>query len=210
MCGRFFIPDEEGPEELLVLLNRAELARRARHPDFRLKRGEISPGDCAAVLAPNRDRQTALFVMRWGFHLGKRLVFNARSETAAQKAMFRDSMLTRRCVIPAAAFFEWDHRMKKLAKFRFWPDGEAVTYLAGLYRFEPETSQPAFTVLTRPAQGNIADFHDRMPVMLRAEQIDLWLDQGIDPSRIIEAEPLPLACQSEEKTDSASATLLTT
>ena len=196
MCGRFFIP-EEGPEELLALLNRAELARRAHHPDFRLKHGEICPGDSAVVLAPNRNRQTSLFVMRWGFRMNRRLIFNARSETAAQKPMFRDSLQTRRCVIPASAFFEWNHRLKRTAKFRFWPEGRPVMYMAGLYRFEPGDPLPAFTILTRQAEGNIADIHDRMPVILKAEQLDLWLDQGLNPQFIIDHEPPVLACQPE-------------
>ena len=180
------------------LINRAELKLRARQPEFRLKRGEICPGDSAAVLAPNRDRRTALFVMRWGFRLDKRIVFNARSETAAGKAMFRDSMRARRCVIPSAAFFEWDHRLKKPAKFRFWPNDGAVTYLAGLYRFEPDAPLPVFTVLTRQAQGYIADLHDRMPVILRSEQIGPWLDQDADPRLITDAVPPVLTYRPEQ------------
>lgn len=195
MCGRFFLPEDDGDEALLELLNRAELAMRARQPDFRLKRGEICPGDCVPVLAPNRSRQTALFIMKWGFRLEKRLVFNARSESAATKPMFRQSLTERRCLIPAAAFFEWDHRMKKPAKFRFWTDGRPMMYLAGLYRFEPDAPLPVFTVLTRPAEGRIADFHDRMPVTVWEEQLDLWLDQGLNPQFIIEQPPEPLACQ---------------
>lgn len=194
MCGRFYIPEDGGDEELLALLNRAELARRARQPDFRLKRGEISPGDSAVVLAPNRSRRTSLFIMRWGFRMEKRLVFNARSETAAQKPMFRQSMLARRCLIPAASFFEWDHRMKKPAKFRFWKPAGPL-YLAGIYRFEPDDPLPAFTVLTRPAEGPIAELHDRMPVIVRGEQLDLWLDQGLDPRFIVDQQPDPLSCQ---------------
>lgn len=197
MCGRFWVPDEDGPEELLALLNRAELARRTRYPDFVLKRGEISPGDCAAVLAPNRNRETALFIMRWGFRLEKRLVFNARCETAANRPMFRESLRDRRCVIPAASFFEWDHRLKKPAKFRFWPDGRPMMYLAGLYRFEPDAPLPVFTVLTRPAEGVIADFHDRMPVILSGEQLDLWLDRGLNPQFVFDKQPPSLVCKPD-------------
>ena len=197
MCGRFLIPEEDGPEELLILLNRAELARRARHPDFRLKRGEICPGDCAAVLAPNRNRQTALFVMRWGFRLEKRLVFNARSESAAEKTMFRQSLTERRCLIPAASFFEWDRRLKRPAKFRFWPDGKQMMYLAGLYRFEPDAPLPVFTVLTRQAEGTIADIHDRMPVIVPPEQLDTWLDHNSDPQSFFDQPQEPLTCQPD-------------
>ena len=198
MCGRFYIPDEGGLEALIDLLNRAEAKQQKKQPAFRLKRGEICPGDAAAVLAPDRSRQPSAFVMRWGFWMDNRLVFNARSETAAQKPLFRDSLRIRRCAIPAAAFFEWDHRVKKPLKFRFWPEGSPMMYLAGLYRFEPNAPLPVFTVLTRQAQGNIADIHDRMPVILNEEQLDSWLHQEQDPFQIIDQEPPVLACQQEE------------
>lgn len=196
MCSRFFLPENDAPEELLALLNRAELARRRYEPGFHLKRGEICPGDKAVVLAPNRSRQTTAFIMRWGFRLEKRLVFNARSETAAQRPLFSGSLLERRCLIPATAFFEWDHRLKKPAKFRFWPDNLPVMYLAGLYRFEQD--EPVFTVLMRQAEGCIADIHDRMPVIAPPDQLDRWLDADVHPDFLFHQPPLPLCCEADE------------
>lgn len=193
MCGRFFIPEDEGPKELLALLNHAERLARVRRPDFQLKRGEIRPGDEAVVIAPNRRREASLFIMRWGFRLDRRLIFNARAETADERPLFRDSLRQRRCVVPAAAFFEWDHRLTQSARYRFWSESLPVVYLAGLYR--PEEGQAAFTVLTREAEGVIADMHPRMPVLLTPEQVGPWLDEHTDPAPLMSGPPPSLACR---------------
>ena len=47
--------------------------------------------------------------MQWGFprFQGKGLLINARVEAILDKKTFRDSVLHRRCVIPAHHFYEW-------------------------------------------------------------------------------------------------------
>lgn len=175
MCGRFYLPEDELDEALAMLLMEAEAAEAARQPGFRLKRGEICPGDAAVVLALSRSLKARAFVMQWGFHLGKRLVFNARSETAGEKPLFRESMQVRRCVIPACGYFEWDHRQAKPPKYLFAPESGHGMYLAGLYRFEPGMDRPVFTILTRDAAPGIAAFHNRMPVILPRAHVAAWL-----------------------------------
>ena len=71
-----------------------------------------------------------------------------------------------------------------------------MMYLAGLYRFEPDAPLPVFTVLTRQAEGILADVHDRMPIVVQSEQIDMWLDRSVDPRLFFEQTPPTLACQS--------------
>ena len=43
----------------------------------------------------------------WGFHgfNGKQLIFNARSESALEKKMFKESVEHRRVVVPATWFY---------------------------------------------------------------------------------------------------------
>lgn len=176
MCGRFYVPDTDLPEELLALLSEAERRRLAVEPGFRLKRGELAPGDTVAVVAPGRAAPSGAFPMRWGFRLGTpaRLVFNARSESAGERPLFRESFASRRCLLPAAAYFEWDHRQKRPEKYRFFLPGEPLLYLAGLYRLTAEGAE--CTVLTREAAGPLADFHERMPVILPREAHAAWLN----------------------------------
>lgn len=184
MCGRFFIEADEAPEELDLLLDQAESWGARFAPLVKLKRGEIFPGDAAAVVARNKARKTSAFVMRWGFHMGKRLIINARSESAQEKVSFRESMTKRRCLIPASAYYEWDHREKKPPKILFHPQSCSMMYLAGIYRYEDD-QLPVFTILTRAADASIACFHDRMPVILPPDALDDWLDDQQDPSQLL-------------------------
>lgn len=186
MCGRFFIPEmDDTPQDLAQLLSELELRLQTTSPDFRLKRGEICPGDAAAVIAPDRNRQPKAFLMQWGFHLSKQLVFNARSETASAKPMFASSMTARRCLIPATAYFEWNKHVAGKPKYRFAPAGQQTFYMAGLYRYEEGSSRPVFTVLTRETEGGMSEIHDRMPVIIPPHLLSAWLDRDADPQEIL-------------------------
>lgn len=181
MCGRFYVdPDEMSDAELIALLDRekAHAEQTCGAPSLTL--GEIQPGQNAAVIAMNRRLHRSAFVMKWGYGLDKKLVFNARSETAATKAMFSQSTIDRRCLIPANAYFEWDHRQKPYTKYRFHLPEQRMIYLAGLYRYEADFSRPVFTILTREAAPDIACFHDRMPVIIPPSLKDAWLDRTQD------------------------------
>ncbi|MCR4882948.1 MAG: SOS response-associated peptidase [Clostridiales bacterium] len=174
MCARYYVPQTEVSSELDNVLMEAENRGKLHSPDFTLKRGEIRPGDHAAVLAMSRLTKTvASFPMQWGFHTEQGLVFNARSETVSTKSLFHESYMFRRCLIPMLAYFEWDHRQKPMLKYRFEPQNLQFACFAGLYRFEGQ--QPVFTILTRKAASAIAHFHDRMPVILDAHAQSLYL-----------------------------------
>ena len=100
-------------------------------------RTEIHPCDEAAVFASGSDGRTEASMMYWGFRALKgnadSLVFNARSETVSDKVMFRESFLHRRCVVPAAGFYEWNRAGEKAA---FEPENKETLYFAGVYRME--------------------------------------------------------------------------
>ena len=140
-----------------------------------LKRGEICPGDWAAVMAKSRKNEQALaFPMRWGFRTANSLIFNTRSETADDKPLFRDSFQFRRCLIPLTAYFEWDHHQKPYIKYRFVPsDQVSFSFLAGIYRFEGNV--PVFSVLTKAPTLELSAFHDRMPVIFSQAEKATWL-----------------------------------
>ena len=179
MCGRYALPEE--PDELLqgVLdsLNRRPLKAPLRTS------GDVHPSEAAPVLAPTRRGGAAPFAMRWGYVLpdGRRII-NARSETAAGKPLFRDGLRQRRCVIPAARYYEWDRKGSRARYAIHRPDG-ALMGLAGLYR--QAEGGPEFVVLTRAPSPSVAWLHDRMPVLLSREQIPAWIDPGRDPAPLL-------------------------
>ncbi|MGF7006099.1 SOS response-associated peptidase [Aminobacter sp. BE322] len=108
------------------------------------------------------------------------LLFNARSESANDKAAFRNAMRHRRALVPVSGFYEW----KKLPGNRrqpYWlrPRRGGLVALAGLMETwsEPGGSEiDTAAILTTDASADIAHIHDRMPVVIQPEDFARWLD----------------------------------
>ena len=188
MCGRVYMaPANPELRELVKEMNRAALAERFRkRPGEMLEaEGEIFPSAVLPVLASGRAGGQCVFPMKWGFSGGKRLLINARAETAGEKPAFREAWEKHRCAIPASWYFEWEHDEKKKAgqKYILKPEGEGLVWFAGLYRMEGEL--PAFVILTRPAEEYLAWMHDRMPVMLPKDEVAAWIRPESRPGEII-------------------------
>lgn len=171
MCGRYFIDDGTDSGELRQIIQ--EINRQGADVPVKTS-GEIYPTDVVPVIAMSRGLSPKPFAMGWGYTLpGKRLVFNARSETAAQRPLFRDGMLHRRCAVPATRYFEWT-RGKDRVRYAIRPTGADLFYMAGIYRLEEQ--KPVFSILTTESAEDIAFIHDRMPVILPAEIISDWVN----------------------------------
>ncbi|MBT1155188.1 SOS response-associated peptidase [Aminobacter anthyllidis] len=108
------------------------------------------------------------------------LLFNARSESAIEKASFKTAMRHRRALIPVSGFYEW----KKLPGNRrqaYWlkPRKGGLVALAGLMETwsEPGGSEmDTAAILTTGASADILHIHDRMPVVIQPEDFARWLD----------------------------------
>ena len=166
--------------DVVELLSRLE-------DEFSITIGEVRPGDCAAVIAMNRSLRKSVFVMQWGFHTNGKLLITARSETAAEKPTFQQSITERRCLIPVSAYFEWSHRNIKTEKYRFCVPDNKLFYLAGLYRFEKDPWHPVFTILTREASHAISHIHDRMPVIIPSDLKNDWLDRTLSAKELLQS-----------------------
>ncbi|MDR1707442.1 MAG: SOS response-associated peptidase [Prevotella sp.] len=169
MCGRYYI--EIDNDELSSIIAAVENKTA-------IKTGEIFPTNIAPVLSPSGD----MTVMRWGFpkYDGKGEIINARSETAAEKNMFRRPMMEGRCLVPASWYYEWEKRGSKKIKYALAPPDNNPVWMAGLSKIDHETGESLFVFLTRPAWSGISFIHDRMPVILPKEKHDEWLN-GHDP-----------------------------
>ena len=196
MCTRFYVE----PASYQSLITRAQKIQLANDIMVKLGKpltmcGEMRPTDVIAVLAPNKEGKMAVFPMLWGFshEATDAPVVNCRLETASQKEMWKDSWFRRRCVIPCSWYFEWEHfrspdgkRSKVGDKYLIQPKGAETTLLAGLYRIEERKGLqvPVFSVLTRDAIGDLRSIHDRMPLILRWEDIAAWVRPDGNPQEI--------------------------
>ena len=178
ICARYTVFTEDEIIEMKAII--AEVSRK--FGDGAVKMGEIYPTNTAPVLTLE-DNHPAPIPVAWGFPKwdGKGVVINARAETAAEKPMFREALQSRRCVIPSTGFFEWRHiGNKEKEKYLLNEPGKGMLYMAGMIgSFKNKNGEhDAFTILTTAANESVAPLHDRMPVILQAEEIEAWLRDG--------------------------------
>ena len=179
MCGRFYV--DEGTAK--------EIERVIRGVDLRIQKmrtGDIYPSQPAGILTCHSrqknplsagsaaENSTALELneMHWGFlqYQKKGLLINARAETALERRTFRESVLHRRCVIPARHFYEWDSDKNKVIFFR---EDRPVLFMAGFYnRFQDGAR---FIILTTEANASVGPVHNRMPLVLDEGELEDWV-----------------------------------
>jgi putative SOS response-associated peptidase YedK len=110
------------------------------------------------------------------------LLINARSETAAEKPAFRGAFRNGRCLVVASGFYEWREENGSKTPHYVRPRDDRPVGFAGLWdRREREGEEPleSGTILTCEPNEMLRKLHDRMPVMLPADDHEAWLD----PSR---------------------------
>ena len=188
MCCRYYIEDTTEMQAIVSDMMRSSLVRKWNELYPIKTYGEMSPTDIVPVIASNRNRQRAVFPMKWGF-TGKTLLMNARVETAAVKPTFRDAWKSHRCIVPASYYYEWVHlignkgKTKTGDKYAIQPQGSSMTWLCGLYRFENDL--PFFVILTREPGEQIRFIHDRMPLILPEHLVNSWIDPDVDPDELV-------------------------
>lgn len=117
----------------------------------------------------------------------QKLSLNARSETAADKPMFKNAWLKNPCLIPASGFFEWKHQGKTKIPHFIFPKNQEILFFGGLFSdYKHPTSnqwQRSFTILTTSANPFMADIHNtkhRMPVIIEPQNATLWLNGSMN------------------------------
>ena len=153
-------------------------------------RYNIAPTQPVPVIRQNpKEPVRELSIIRWGLipswardSSGAAKMINARSETAGSKPAFRDALKSRRCLIPADGFYEWQRTAKSKQPFCFEVnDGQSFAF-AGLWdrwKSPDGTWIRTCSILTTTPNAVTSPVHDRMPVILDPDSYDLWLDPGM-------------------------------
>jgi putative SOS response-associated peptidase YedK len=152
-------------------------------------RYNIAPTQPIPVIRQNPTQpRREMSLMRWGLipswakSLSGPPMINARSETAATMPSFRDPMKSRRCLIPADGFYEWQKAAGAKQPFCFEiNDGELFAFAGVWDRWKDPSGQwvKSCSILTTTPNAVTSPVHDRMPVILSPSDYDLWLDPGM-------------------------------
>jgi len=185
MCGRFAFTGT--PEELMEALGVVDLE------DFPPRYNIAPTQPILLVIASGAGREPGsnlpnrrAMLARWGLipawaknPADMPLNINARSETAAEKASFKTAMRHRRVLIPASGFYEWRRTGKQSQAYWVRPRNGGVVAFGGLMETysEPGGSEiDTAAILTTAANADVAQVHDRMPVVIMPDDFDRWLD----------------------------------
>jgi len=116
----------------------------------------------------------------------RKAIINARAETLDDRASFKDSFEHRRCLILADGFYEWRRIGKARQAFYFQMEDEHAFAFAGIWdRWKHgEVKIKSCAIVTTDANELLAPVHDRMPVILREESYERWLDPKVSPTEL--------------------------
>lgn len=181
MCGRYYVSDDTAREIEKVV---REVDRKMAI----LNAGDVYPSDRASVLV-SAENSPIVCDMNWGFpgYDGKSLLINAKAETALEKKTFKESVMHRRCVIPAGGFYEWNRKKEKFSFRRM--DHAPLLFMAGCFNLYD--GQNRFVILTTHANASMEPVHDRMPLILERNEIEDWLlDDGRGVELLQKESPL--------------------
>ncbi|MGL5804204.1 MAG: SOS response-associated peptidase, partial [Xenococcaceae cyanobacterium] len=153
---------------------------------------------------PHSDRQFQM--LRWGLipswakekSIGAKLI-NARAETVAEKPSFRSAFRHSRCLIIADGFYEWQKQKDGKQPFYIRQINNLPFAFAGLFStWQPKNGEilSTCTIITTEANEIMQPIHDRMPVILKSTDYDLWLDPTVQKPELL--KPLLRAIDSNK------------
>jgi putative SOS response-associated peptidase YedK len=216
MCGRFAVTTDPAKlaEKIKAIDEATGTSERAGEPNY-----NVAPtATIAAVVTrhaePEDDPTRRVRLMRWGLippwvkagpdgaPEGKGpLLINARADKITSSPAFRSSAKSKRCLIPMDGYYEWrvnadgaDKKSRKTPFFMYRDDGEPL-FMAGLWSVwkpkDQKDAQPLLscTIITTDAPGELAEIHDRMPLLMPERDWDRWLnpDAPIDEKLLTRA-----------------------
>jgi putative SOS response-associated peptidase YedK len=197
MCGRYTL------EPVDQILERFDItgAELELEPNY-----NVAPTQHMPVVVRNSPNR--LEFMQWGLipfwakdsKIGYKMI-NARAESVTDKPSFRKAFVSQRCLVPASGFYEWKKTEQgKVPHFIHLKD-EKLFAFAGLYdvwRDEDGREIQTYTIITTEPNELMEDIHDRMPVILRREGEETWIDPEIKDKVRLESLLVPYPAEEME------------
>ena len=183
MCGRFTLDPTTKLYERFEISNRLEIKARFN----------IAPTQDVPVIIRNSPNRIVL--MRWGLiphwakdeSIGTKMI-NARAETITEKPSFKRLLPSKRCIVPASGYYEWQASEKGKQPYYIHADAGEFLPFAGLYDLwkNPEGIEIyTITIITTEPTVNLRAIHNRMPVVLEPAAEDVWLNPDVtDPQEL--------------------------
>jgi putative SOS response-associated peptidase YedK len=202
MCGRFSL----GATDAEIL---AEFKASRQQAEEYQKRFNIAPSQIVAAVRQIESDRT-LSGLKWGLipswakdaDIGNRMI-NARGESITEKPSFKNAFKSRRCLIPASGFFEWKRAGDKGKQpFYFYLKDKPVFGFAGLWEswVDKETGEEteSCTIITTEANDVLKPVHDRMPVIIKPDDYEFWLDAKVKDAEQLEKLLAPYPAKEME------------
>ncbi|WP_271408799.1 SOS response-associated peptidase [Pseudomonas sp. Q1-7] len=197
MCGRYVSPSERAIEDYWHI--------GARQSGRWVQCFNVAPTTQVPMLRLDPLGTLELLPARWGLIPSwwkdlkpPGMAFNARSEEAAAKPLWRQSLRGQRCLLPARGWYEWHpHQQVRNAGGRLvhqpyylYSPNDPMLAIAALWASWNAPDGRTITscaLLTREAAPSISTLHPRMPVILAPAQFDRWLSPATPGDQVQQA-----------------------
>jgi putative SOS response-associated peptidase YedK len=172
------------PGRLILTTPVNDVARTLGVPDMTLPatpaRYNMQPGQDLLTLT-----DTGLGLMRWGMIPVGRVnargrpvmetIINARSETLFDKSAYGG---VRRAVVPVDGWYEWTGKTRRKTAWRITSRIDELLFFAAIWdswRAPNGVTVNQVATVTCEPNADVRDIHHRMGVLLRRDDIPLWM-----------------------------------
>lgn len=165
-------------------------------PNGLKQRYNIGPSQLEPVIVSHSGEPSAE-VMKWGFiprwakntsSIFRYKTFNARSEGIFDKPIWKKAIRFSRCLVPANGFYEWKNQTDGKQPYFISPSDNPLFSFAGVYGiWQDQTGFEwgTYSIITTAPNKDMAPIHNRMPVILHAEDEATWLDSTVDDPELL-------------------------
>ena len=196
MCGRFTI--YSSPEVIQDYFELTDLYPFI--PSY-----NVAPSQTILAVRETENHQRVGVPLRWGLipswmkeeNISSKLT-NARVETVHEKPSFRKGFKSRRCLVVADGYYEWNQEITPKQPYYIHTKDNQLLAFAGIWEHwqnDEGKNIESCAIMTQDANQQLSQVHSRMPVIIDHEHFKLWLDtnnQDVDKLRkLLSSIPYP-------------------